>query len=135
MLIRLFLLLFLTSCTQKLSPPFLTINPEFKSYIEVYNKIKITETGQHVGYYPMEFGDLPNNQLGLASTNYETCWITINKKYWNYLDENGKKELIFHELLHCDYVGFYHIDGTIMDQYHSGTKDPEADLKFIFNNY
>lgn len=124
------------ACSKDYSPPFTHVNPVFSKYVQLYNTIKTEETGQSGGYYPMEFGDVPSPEtMGLANTNGQNCWIIINEKYWNFISENSKKELIFHELLHCDYIGWYHIDGTIMDEYHTRSETPEDDLRFIFNNY
>lgn len=133
-LIILFLLL--TSCSKNPGSPFSGINAEFIQYVELYNKIKFEETGHTVGYYPMQFGELDNDSmLAKATIQNNDCWITVSEFYWKRFSENSKKELIFHELLHCDYIGGKHINGTIMDAIHTLTLHPEQDLRFIFRNY
>jgi hypothetical protein len=42
--------------------------------------------------------------------------VTLRKDFWNYLDDTGRRQLVYHELLHC-YLNVEHEDGTIMDAY------------------
>jgi len=43
--------------------------------------------------------------------------VTLRRDFWEYLDDVGKQQLIYHELLHC-YLNVEHENGTIMDAYH-----------------
>lgn len=101
-------MLFFTACGQ---PGFQTapsdprtiagVDPAFAPYVNEY----LTYKGSGLNYdIPIQFADLTGNTVGVC-----TRWssghrqIQIDRDYWdNYLDEGEKREVIAHELGHCD---------------------------------
>lgn len=98
--------LWLTACgqgfhTQSDPRTIAGVNPIFTPYVKMYIDYK----GKDINYdIPIQFAILSGNTVGLC-----TRWssgerqIEIDQDYWdNYLDEGEKREVIAHELGHCD---------------------------------
>lgn len=119
--------LFLSACGQ---PGFQTapsdprtivgVDPVFTPYVNEYLVYK-----GHGLYYdiPIQFADLDGSTVGVC-TRWSTGQrqIQIDKDYWdNWLDEGERREVIAHELGHCD-LNREHVDHvypaiSIMDPY------------------
>lgn len=73
------------------------IEEEFMKYVDKFDSIYHTNVG-----IMMEWGDLTNNMVGVCK-----WWddghreIQIDRQAWPSFTDNGKEELIFHELGHC----------------------------------
>lgn len=126
---RLFILslLFLTACGQ---PGFQTapsdprtikgVDPVFAPYVNEY----IAHKGAGLYYdIPIQFAELNGNTVGVC-TRWSTGerQIQIDREYWdNWLDEGERREVIAHELGHCDlnrgHVAHANPATSIMDPY------------------
>lgn len=97
-------LLLLSACGKMQSPQdprtIHGVDTEFIPYVDLY----IQSKGYGLGYsIPIGFTDLPDDTVGLCtrwSNGYRQ--IQVDRAYWDYISENEKRSLIFHELGHCD---------------------------------
>jgi hypothetical protein len=88
-----FLILFLLGCV---SPVKKVTDPEFTEYLQKFTK----DTGISVNI-PVTFmsSDKYAGWCKKYSSGYKI--IEIDYKYWNSSNENGKEQIIYHELGHC----------------------------------
>ena len=83
------------------------IDPQFSSYVEAFKNQAIAEN------HPLVIDSLiVEMQDKLDPGILGICWMSqgdpsfvpkvqISKEYWSMIDDNGKQELMFHELGHC----------------------------------
>lgn len=74
------------------------------------------------------------NTVGICHYRLLGFDITLREDFWNYLDDVGKRQLMYHELLHC-YLNIDHKGGTIMDEFHStfSEEDIEKQLDYFID--
>lgn len=114
---------------------------EFSVYRNLYAEIKFNALGVEVNQFPIVFGHLAKTK---EKTVYGKCviegpmrWIVIDSATWQWMGENSRKELIFHEMIHCDLDFLTHVDlgGNIMHSMHQFLASPEASLAGFFEEY
>lgn len=97
------------------SPFTYKLEPEFVPYYEKFSQTYKVDVKYIAGW----FGDTKAQSKGWAvgicfsSDNKATNHIEINKEYWDNSSDNGKEQLIYHELQHC-YNNKLH-DSTMLD--------------------
>lgn len=89
-------LLFLTIPIKKIDNEFL---PYYNSFFKSVNKNckKISPPNQ----LTITFKDLSKEEVGLCYIFPHKKQIYIDKFFWEYANDNEKKQLIYHELTHC----------------------------------
>lgn len=111
---------------------------EFSVYRAVYAQIKYEETGLPTGQFPIVFGSLFKSKdrvvFGMCFIDGPSRWIVIDEIEWEKLNETSRKELIFHEMIHCD-LGFDdHTDEHgLMHRTHQFLVNPDAHLRMFFS--
>ena len=117
-------LLFLSACGEK---PY--IEPELVIYLDRFKQ----EIAQPItaDFVSISFGELTYPILGRCMRGiYPYSYVKIDKISWDKMNENGKEELVYHELGHC-VLGLLHEDemiqadefqlpGSIMNSYWFG---------------
>lgn len=66
------------------------------------------------------------NIIGLCHPRLFGFDITVSKEYWDIASDANKKQLLYHELLHC-YLNLEHKRDTIMDEYTIPFSDNEIE--------
>ena len=84
-----------------------TKSQEFDEYVLLYLHYKLKYLQIDTVDYPIviEFTSFSGLKLGdctIKSDKNSTRRIRIDKNYWKMSDDNGKIQLMFHELGHCD---------------------------------
>lgn len=134
--------IFLTmGCGPRLYPIEMNSAKEFSVYRAEYSEIKHEELGQETRQFPIVFGSLFKSkdrvEFGTCFMVGESRWVVIDEIEWEKLNETSRKELIFHEMIHCDLDFFEHVNGVrnIMDKSHQYLASPEASLRGFFDEY
>ena len=104
------------------------IDPEFIAYVADYQRISLEE-GKAAYRTTIEFRDPSQfkvseqgTQAGVTKVTYDynlreyQAYIMINPAIWALLSSDGRRELIYHELLHAQYIA-KHTKGGIMNPY------------------
>jgi len=109
----LILVLLLAGCAKDLSDPRTIhgVDATFVPYVNSYLTEKEFYLHRGLDYdIPIQFGDLPDNQLGLC-TKWTSGYrqIVIDAYYWKFQSEAQKESVIAHELGHCD-LNLEHVD-------------------------
>lgn len=94
------LFIFLTGCgIEQASDPrdIHGIDAAFTGYISQFESLY----GNSIGDVPMQFGDLDANVVGECIYWNTYREVKISSYYWQYLDNEGRYSVIFHELGHC----------------------------------
>ena len=131
-------------------------DPEFSSYIEKYNALKIQKTGQPIN--PNVKVVFSRSPFSMADYNYfdTTAYcdplshtIFIDRGFWNHRPEIFREMLIFHELGHCDLNQGHTKDFSIMNNSYTfnalfipellpnpnHSTDSDEEIAIIMNNY
>lgn len=131
--------IFLTiGCGPRLYPIEMNSAKEFSVYRAEYSEIKHEELGQGTKQFPIVFGSLFKSkdrvEFGKCFVDGASRWIVIDEIEWEKLNETSRKELIFHEMIHCD-LGFDdHTDELgLMHSTHQFLVNPEAHLRMFFS--
>lgn len=134
--------IFLTiGCGPRLYPIEMNSAKEFSVYRAEYSEIKREALGQETKLFPIVFGSLFKSkdrvEFGKCFVDGASRWIVIDEIEWEKLNETSRKELIFHEMIHCDLDFLVHVNGirNIMDASHQYLASPEASLRGFFNEY
>lgn len=123
-----------SSCAPNDLPEYMHSSPELIQYRALYSEIKQDVLGYPSSSVPISFGEIGDDKLGLCfyfPRDRTRSFILINDKHWVSLDEQSRRELVFHELIHCD-MGFNtHVDepGHIMNSMHQHVISPEQELR------
>jgi hypothetical protein len=77
-------------------------DPTFIPYIQDFEQ----RSGQSVAHIPIAFVDLGGNNAGLCYRGFTNghlsyAYIEIDQRYWSFMTEYQRINLIFHELGHC----------------------------------
>lgn len=93
--------------------PEFKIDPEFQSYVNTFEKDMSTKVQINMTFYSQ------SDSVVAICYSYdkkpELNYVEVDPIQWSYLDENGKEEVIFHELGHC-LMGKDH-DSMFLEEY------------------
>ena len=135
-------LLGLTACNVSYDlkeTPISGIHSNFKAYVDEYCDIKQEVLNLPCNNIPMQYGqvrDKNSNVIRLGECRYGSVkpHILINKD----LPRNvSLRQLIYHEMIHCDMEYHKHDDSGLMHAYHQRMSDDDSktELRKFFNNY
>lgn len=133
--------LLLAGCGPRLYPIEMESAKDFSVYRNLYAEIKHETLGQGVAQFPIVFGHLTKTkdvvQYGVCVIEGPMRWIVIDSVVWSSMTEESRKELIFHEMIHCDLDFLTHVglSGNIMNSMHQFLPSPEASLAGFFEEY
>lgn len=94
--------------------PIYKVDPELEFYLTMFsfaleNNCYYKEY-DHPNQFIMEFKDLDNYAvLGRCGRGISRRVIQINSQTWEYLSNDGKLDLLFHEMSHC-FLNVDHVD-------------------------
>lgn len=136
-------LLGLTACnvSQGLKDaPISGVHSDFKPYVDEYCKTKQDVLNLPCNNIPMQYGQVTDkrpNVIRLGECRYGSVkpHILINK---DLLKGISLRQLIYHEMIHCDLEYHKHDNSGLMDAYHNTSWDDSNDmleLRKFFNNY
>ena len=89
--------------------PIVKVPDDFKPY---YDRFRVGTTINPE--IRIDFHPLPEGVIAQCYSSGFDRWIYVNPDWWIKLDDNGREEVIIHELGHC-VLGRAHRDGTIKD--------------------
>tara|TARA_R100000544_G_C2185759_1_gene39147 strand:+ start:56 stop:484 length:429 start_codon:yes stop_codon:yes gene_type:complete len=135
---NLILLLLLVSCNKSVEKKntFYAIDPAFSEYVLDFTK-DLETIGEDLNNDNLSFsiimGRLPRNVVGIAigMDNDYAVNVVISQYYWNRLNKDERKMLIYHELSH-DVFNITHGTCRIMDS-SFGIKDLDAAIVELMN--
>lgn len=111
------------------------IDPAFSVYVRDFE----TKIGVSVNNVDIKFGKLKAPTIGVCYDGGQFNQIRIDPDFWETMDENGKEQLMYHELGHC-VLGLGHnnelstldnmnVEGSIMNSYWFGNAGYYAKYK------
>lgn len=107
-----------------------SIDPAFQAYVSDFELYFATEVD-----YPIQFGDTGADSIGLCYKwigGYKE--IVLSEKYWNKIDNNQRRELVYHELGHCQ-LGLDHNDTeTTFPDIGSGSYPASIMRSYVFDS-
>lgn len=135
-------LLGLTACNVSYGlkdAPISGIHSDFKAYVNEYCSIKREVLNLPCNDIPMQYGQVRDkrpNVIRLGECRYGTVkpHILINKDLPKGI---SLRQLVYHELIHCDMEYHKHDNAGLMHAYHQAMSDDDSKLALrnFFNNY